>query len=279
MLPIRQLAGFLALSALLSACGQPSIITSAPAQRTGAVAGAPVLTDVPTSVLAVAAPQDPDSVTTAIAAPAAVDSLSEPLGWAREIARHGSLISNLEGLDPDQADRDAIAAADRTVQTSPYWTQTRADQVARAWSPDARQVWLGWGYWGTRWLGRSRHVYFSTSKRALYTVDYGVLGNRTAAFESTGLVMRLAGQYIQQLLQSPADIFPVNGREAYTFARRAGFLSEVRGPIKMILIQVYLLGPQWVFLDENNRPAVFVDARTGGLSFDNTLATILRLLF
>lgn len=279
MRPIRQLAALLALSALLSACGQPAVTASSAPRSSAPVAGAPVLTDVPTPVLAVAAPRDSDILAATSTAGAAVDPLAEPLGWAREISRHGSLISNLEGLDPDQADRAAIESTDRTVQTSPYWTQARADEVARRWSPDARQVWLGWGYWGTRWLGRSRHVYFSNSKRALYTVDYGVLGNRTAAFESTGLVMRLAGQYIQQLLQSPADIYPVNGREAYSYARRAGFLNEVRGPIKLILIQVYLLGPQWIFLDENNRPAVFVDARTGGLSYDNTLATILRLLF
>ena len=275
----RQLVGVLALSALLSACGQPVVTTSANPRGVSSAGGANVLTDVPTPVLAVAAPGDPDVASAARASAPAVDLMSEPLGWAREVARHGSLISNLEGLDPDQADREAIEKGDRTVQTSPYWTQARADEVARRWSADARQVWLGWGYWGTRWLGRSRHVYFSNSKRALYTVDYGVLGNRTAAFESTGLLMRLAGQYIQQLLQSPADIYPVNGREAYSYARRAGFLNEVRGPIKLILVQVYLLGPQWIFLDENNRPAVFVDARTGGLSYDNTLATILRLLF
>ena len=274
----RITAGSLVLAAFLTACGQPIVTTQGQIPRpAGLLTAERDLSDAPVPVLAVDAPRDADALKTSPRSE--LDELETPLSWAREVARHGALITGLDGLDLDEADRAAAASSDRSVQTSPYWTQERADQVARRWSADARQVWLGWGYWGTRWLGRARHVYFSTSKRALYTVDYGVLGNRTAAFESTGLVMRLAGQYISQLLQSPADIYPVNGREAYSFARRAGFLNEVRGPIKMIMIQVYLLGPQWVLLDENNRPAVFVDARTGGLSYDNTLATILRLLF
>lgn len=266
---MKKLVSLMALGAMLAGCGvqgAPGVpAESRLAPRPAAVQPAPAALG--------AAPTDPDARRlTPVAAPAE-DARTEALASAKALAAYGPLVTGLEDLD----------ALDETpafgVQTSPEKTQMKADELARAWSPDAKQLWLAWGFKTISLFGNSRHVYFSASKKRLFTVDFGFWGNKRGQYETTGLVVQYAGKLISALLQEPRDIYPVNGREAYNRARGQAYMNATRGTMKVMLLNPYIVGPQWVFLDESNKPSVCVDANTGEVTSGGILLELLGYLF
>lgn len=256
---------WMALGAVLAGCGVPTPHT-APAV-VAPPAAAPALPSLGM------APADPDAGRVVPVAPPAQDKRTEALATAKAIAAYGPLVTDLESLD----------AIDETpafgVQTSPEKTQVKADELAHEWAPDAKQLWLAWGFKTFSLFGNSRHVYYSATKKRMLTIDFGFWGTRRGQYETTGLVVQYAGKLIATFLKEPRDIYPVSGREAYNRARYQAYTDPTRGTMKVLLIQPYLVGPQWVFLDARNKPSVCVDANTGEVTSGGLLLNLLGYLF
>ncbi len=49
--------------------------------------------------------------------------------------------------------------------------------------------------------------------------------------------------------------------------------------MKAILIDVYFVGPTWIFFDYRNQPAMLVDANDGRTISDSRILDILKYLF
>lgn len=266
---MKKFVTWMALSALVAGCGvqTPHTVSAVSPKAKAPVAAQPVkLADAPVDA-------DASNLVPVAKAPVAQDPRTEALAMARAIAEHGPLVTDLESLD----------AIDETagfgVQTTPEKTQMKADEAARQWAPDAKQLWLGWGYKTISWFGNSRHVYYSAQKKRMLTIDYGFWGNRRGQYETTGLIVQYAGKLISTFLQEPRDIYPVSGREAFNRARYHAYVNQTRGTIKVLMLNPYIVGPQWVFLDERNKPSVVVDANTGEVTSGGLIIELLGYLF
>lgn len=260
---MKKLAATLALTMVLAGCG-----IKAPLEPTTAAA------TLPTNAVTPAFPG-----VQAPLAPLARAGQREPkqedfLAKTKEIGSYGTLISDLASL---QAPTDN--EVEQTVQTTPAATQEKADQIAHQWSTDAKQFYLGWGFKHISFFGRSRHVYFSNSRKSLYTVDFNFWGTKIDEYETSGLIIKYAGKLIAEVLNQPQDVYPVTGRKAYNLAREFGWAAPTMGSVKVLLISPILVGPQWVFLDETNKPAALVDATSGTVQTGGWLLTALYYLF
>lgn len=269
---MKKLMSLLTLSAVMTGCGvnasnhQPLPTVPAALSAPGAVVPAPKLG---------AATSDADAIKTpTLATPVVADRLTGAMASAKELASYGPLVT---GLDTLQAATDAETHG-YAVQTTPQRTQEAADRLARAWSSDAKQLWLAWGFKTFSLFGHSRHVYFSADKKRMLTIDFGFWGNKVDQYETTGLVAQYAGKLIAAFLQEPRDIYPVRGRDAYLIARRQGY-APTHGVAKVLMINPYIVGPQWVFLNAQNKPEVLVDANTGEFRNGGTLLQLLGYLF
>lgn len=265
---MKKIVTLLALSATLAGCGaQPAHIApvSLPAQ-------APAAAQAPLPTLG-AAPADPDAGRLVPVATPAQDEHAAALATAKAIAAYGPVVTDLENLDVFN-DQPAFG-----VQTTPEKTQAKADELAHAWASDSKQLWLAWGFKTVSLFGNSRHVYYSACKKRMLTIDFGFWGTKRAQYETTGLTVQYAGKLISALLKEPRDIYPVSGREAYNRVRNQAYTNPTRGTMKVILIQPYIVGPQWVFLDERNKPSVCVDANTGEVTSGGILLELLGYLF
>ncbi len=266
---MKKFVTWMALSALVAGCGvqTPHTIAAVAPAAKAPVAAQPVkaLADAPADV-------DAARLVPVAAAPAAQDRRAEALAMAKAIAAHGPVVTDLENLD-------VLDEGGFGVQTTPEKTQVKADAAAREWASDAKQLWLGWGYKTISWFGNSRHVYYSAQKKRMLTIDYGFWGNRRGQYETTGLVVQYAGKLIATFLQEPRDIYPVSGREAYNRAQYHAYTNPTRGTVKVLMLNPYIVGPQWVFLDERNKPSVVVDANTGEVTSGGLLIELLGYLF
>jgi hypothetical protein len=268
---VKKLVGIVALSSILAGCGVSSLPVASPA---GALSPQTPATATATAPTLGAAPADPTAQGPALTTTAPkADPYAEFEAQARELAKSGPVVSGLESLEPP-ASEHAIA-----VQTTPYKTQAKADQLARAWASDAREIWLGWGFKYFSIFGRARHVYYSKSKRRRYTIDFGFWGNVLGQYEDNDLLTIAAGNLIAKLLQEPRDVYPVDGRRAYNYARQYGWQVPTNATVKTILICPYLIGPKWVFMGEDGKPGALVDANTGEVTTDGLLLTVISILF
>ncbi len=173
-------------------------------------------------------------------------------------------------------------ASGYSTQALPETTQSQADAAAYAWAPDAQQIWVGWGYWG-RWaplsiFGQARHVYYSESKQRLLYLDYDFFRLQKSEWQSDNIVMKFAGKYITDVLDDARGSFPYDGYDAFNEARQSGYdySSRTTADIKAICIEPIFLGPQWIFFNEMNRPAMIVDANTGEVSDSGLLWDIIQ---
>lgn len=266
---MKKFVSLVALSASLVGCG---VQTAYNAPTVSQMAKAPAAVQ-PAQPALGAAPADPDAGRLVPVAAPAKDARAEALATAKAIAAYGPLVTDLDNLDA--LDEQPAYG----TQTTPEKTQAKADELARTWSPDAKQLWLGWGFKTISLFGNSRHVYFSADKKRLLTIDFGFWGTKRGQYETTGLVVQYAGKLIATFLQEPRDIYPISGREAYNRARYKAYTNPTRGTMKVILINPYIVGPQWVFLDASNKPSVCVDANTGEVTSGGLLLDILGYLF
>ena len=192
----------------------------------------------------------------------------------RSVALHGPVIQNLETLGASLDEESAYG-----VMATPDSTQPKALKTAQEWASDAEQLYLGWGFKWLTVVGHSRHVFWSPKKKKLLTLDYGFWGTLKDRFESENLAMTYGGALIRQLLREPSDRYDFNGKEAFQRAKKAGLQAPAQGAIKAILLDVYFLGPVWIFFDYRNQPAMLVDANDGKVISDSRILDILKYLF
>lgn len=261
---MKRLALLAMASTFLLGCGQRSVVTGT----------APTFTSQPLlatdAVTPVVEKQTP-ARSTPVVLETPLDRLEADL---RSVALHGALIQNLETLGASLDEESAYG-----VMASPDATQPKAMKTAQEWASDAEQLYLGWGFKFLTFVGHSRHVFWSPSKKKLLTLDYGFWGTLKDRTESQNLAMTYGGALIRQLLREPSDRYAFDGKEAFNRAKKAGLQAPANGPIKAILLDVYFLGPIWIFFDYRNQPAMLVDANDGRTISDSRVLDILKYLF
>lgn len=263
---MKKLVSLVALGSILAGCGVAPTYTVSRSVDAKPRATALNLTPAP-SAPAAPTPTPP-------AAPAPSSGLTETLAAAKELGQYGPLMSGFETLVAPGDERGAYG-----VQTTPQKTQEKADAAAREWASDSKQMWLGWGFKTFAFFGRSRHVYFSASKKRLLTIDFNFWGKKIGEYETTGLVTQYAGKLISKVLEEPRDAYAIDGADAYRIAKQAGFQMPTNGNIKVLLFQPMFFGPQWLFLNGENKPSVIVDAKTGEVSSGGLLLQLIGYIF
>lgn len=240
----------LLLGMLLAGCRQQggttlsSLPTPAPAPQ-AAVAALP------------AAPADPDLARQAVP-PAQVDAF-------RAIGARGGFVDGFSGLDE--------APEGYSVQLLPENTQLEAERLAHAWADDARQVYVGWGFWKVHVLGKTRHVYYSHSKRQTFTVEYSFLKSRRTATVCHTDTMEQAFL----VLRDAYDNGGTTASAAYRRAQQAGYRPHKY--VTASLMHLVLVGPVWIFLDDlTMEPTHVVVANGGEVLTDGPLMAGVRYL-
>lgn len=214
----------------------------------------------PASVLSrlAPAPTDPDLQATAALPPSS-------LAACQAIARHGGLLEGFEGLDE--------APAAYTTQLLPEDTQLQAEQIAHQWADDARQLYIGWGFWKIHWLGKVRHVYYSARLKRELRLEYSFLKCKLAATECAAPDLDQAFL----VLRDAYDDRAFTATRAYRRARDAGYRPTKN--VTASLLHLALLGPVWVFLDDATmNPTYLVRADSGEVLTDGPLMIAVRYL-
>lgn len=247
---------------LATGCGQRSLV----AATSPAFNSQPLLTQD-----ASAKPLDKPTTAAPVAAESPLDRLEADF---RTVALHGPVVQHLETLGANLDEESAYG-----VMATPESTQAKAVTAAQAWAADAEQLYLGWGFKWMTFVGHSRHVFWSPSKKKLLTLDYGFWGSLKDQVESENLAMTYGGALIRQLLREPSDRHEFDGKAAFQRAKKAGLEAPAQGAIKAILLDAYFLGPVWIFFDYRNQPAMLVDANDGKVISDSRILDILKYLF
>jgi hypothetical protein len=162
------------------------------------------------------------------------------------------------------------------AQLMPMDTQIRADNTARAWAKDAKQVYIGWGFWKTPMLGQNQHFYYSPSKKKKLIITYKLVTWKSEQKEEDAPNFDLA----YKILKGAADAYNYNGTRAHSRAKQAGYTPTGRNEVG-VLIHPIVLGPQWVFLDNEDHqyPLVAVDAHSGEPYRDGLKMMAIRYMF
>ncbi|MBO9540643.1 hypothetical protein J7643_08635 [bacterium] len=243
----------LAIALLLSGCGRavaPTVSTvqpraAAPAQ-VAAKAPATSLVSAPlASAPKATAPQAPE----AAPAPASFEALQ----WdhLRAIGQAGGLVTGLSSLT-------AEVPASYTTQIVPESTQALAQARAKAWAPDARQAYIGWGFWKVSLLSRVRHAYYSPSKKKVLKLEYSVSSVFLNQYEDDGDGYDLGFL----VLRDAYDVHRYQVKEAHSKARSYGYRPGKN--TTAALLNFVLLGPVWCFIDDRTwEPTVLIKADSG----------------
>lgn len=187
-----------------------------------------------------------------------------PLDTLRDIANRGGLVKGLAAMAPDEGP---------SVQIVPEWTQDQAQELARAWQPDARQVYIGWGFLGTTLLGKVRHVYYSPKTNLQLRLEYSFTRGRLERHVCDGSDFKDAFL----ILRDAYDFHPYQAKDAYKIAKRAGYRKGKY--VTATLLHLVGFGPQWVFIEDTNwRATVAVDAETGEVTTEGPLMWALSYL-
>ncbi len=264
---MNRLAFFALASTLLlsTGCGQRTMVsatapgfTSQPrlvADQAGKLS-APAQAQTPTSPVAVTSP------------------LEQVAADFRQVALYGPVVQDLSTLGANIDEEPGYG-----VMATPDSTQAKAVTHAKTWASDAEQLYLGWGFKWMTFVGHSRHVFWSPTKKKLLTLDYGFWGSLKDQYESESLAMTYGGSLVRQLLREPSDTHAFNGKDAFQRAKKAGLQAPAQGAIKAILLDAYFVGPVWIFFDYRNEPAMLVDANDGRVISDSHILDILKYLF
>ncbi|HEY9897828.1 MAG TPA: hypothetical protein V6D00_01490 [Pantanalinema sp.] len=236
----------IAIALLLSGCGRavaPAVSVAPPRAQ----AAASVAPKAPAAPLA-SAPVAPVS-----AAPEVPPASAEELQWEhlRAIGQAGGLVKGLSSLT-------AETSAPYATQIVPETTQAKAQALARAWAPDARQAYIGWGFWKVSLLSRVRHTYYSPSKKRVLKLEYSVTSAFLSQTEEDG-----EGYDLGFLaLRDAYDVSAFQVKDAHSRARSYGYRPGKN--TTACLLNFVLLGPVWCFIDDRTwEPTVLIKAESG----------------
>lgn len=186
-------------------------------------------------------------------APLGTPSDFDPWPLFRRIGERGGLVKDF---------RAEVEAADSgySVQLVPGTSQERADKAAKKWAPDARQIFVGWGFWKRSWIGFVRHGYYSAQKDQALMLDFALSRWAMKKTEESGENYRDAAA----VLQDVSDGYRYKAKLACDIAKANGYV-----PAKLhvaALLNFGLYGPGWVFLDDRDwSPSLIVHAETGAV--------------
>lgn len=242
----------MAIALLLAGCGRtvaPTVSVAppralAPASQALKAPVAPVATTPAVTVV--------DAATAKPEAPAAA-GVTEATQWAtmQAIARKGGLVTGLSSLT-------AEAPSGYATQLLPETTQAKAEALARAWASDARQAYIGWGFWKVSALGRVRHTYYSPSKQRVLKLEYSVTSGFLKQYEDVADGYDLAFL----VLRDAYDVNAFRVKDAHERARSYGYRPGKNTTAS--LLNFVFLGPVWCFIDDRTwEPTVLVKAESG----------------
>jgi hypothetical protein len=178
-------------------------------------------------------------------------------------------------LSPPQTDLDQIprglinvSGLEHDEQASPYQvqlyarqTQLQAQAEAERWASDAKQFYVGIGFWKTPWLGAIKHAYYSPSKDQLFILFFklfkGIMYKEVTKDPQFALGNRV--------LAGAQDAWAVGLDRAYDKVRNAGYKPKGGAFSIGVLVHPIVIGPVWVFIDnpENQNPLLAIHARDG----------------
>jgi hypothetical protein len=227
------------LSLLLASCAAAPVPTFAPSK---ALPGQPAA-----QAIAAVAPR----VSVEHGEPAAQD----PLAVYRRIGERGGLIKNFTG-DIERAE------VGYNVLVVPSSSQDKAEKVAHEWAPDARQIFVGYGYWKKPFISFVRHGYYSAKKDRALMLDFAV--SKLALVHKSdedGDNYRDAAD----ALGDADDVYKYTAKLATEVAKANGYFPKKFHVGALLNLAFY--GPQWVFLnDEDWTPELLVNAKTGDVT-------------
>ncbi len=162
------------------------------------------------------------------------------------------------------------------TQLVPGATQFKADQIARKWSDDAKQVYIGWGFWKSTLLAQTQHFYYSPSKKKKLVITFKLISWKYTTTEEDAPNFGLANK----VLKGAADIHSWDGRLAHSKARQSGYTPSGKNEVG-VLIHPLVLGPMWVWLDNEDRqyPLMAVKAHSGAVVRDGLEMMAIRYMF
>lgn len=163
-----------------------------------------------------------------------------------------------------------------STQLIPGDTQFKADQIAKKWADDSKQVYIGWGFWKSTLLAQTQHFYYSPSKKKKYIITFKLTSFKHTTAEEDAPKFDLANK----VLKGAADIHSWNGRLAHSQAKKSGYTPGGRNEVG-VLIHPLVLGPMWVWLDNEDHqyPLMAVKAHSGAVVRDGLEMMAIRYMF
>lgn len=259
---MKRLVGLAVGAALLAGCGarvgvaQPALSTTIPA---------------PEKPLAAATHAAPETTNTLVA------NASTNLDQV-----HGDVAPTGFDMKPFQDATGLIGRFATFTETNyssqllPGDTQFKADQIARKWADDGKQVYIGWGFWKSTMLAQTQHFYYSPKKKKKLIITFKLTSWKHSTEEEDAPKFDLANK----VLKGAADIHSWNGRLAHSQAKKSGYTPSGRNEVG-VLIHPIVLGPLWVWLDNENRqyPLMAVKAHSGAVIRDGLEMMAIRYMF
>lgn len=162
------------------------------------------------------------------------------------------------------------------AQLLPIDTQLKADTRARDWASDAKQVYLGWGFWKSTLLAQTQHVYYSPAKKKKLKITFKLVSWKHETSEELAPKFGLANK----LLKGTADVHSWNGKRSHQRARSSGYTPTGRNEVG-VLIHPIVIGPLWVWLDNEDHqyPLMAVKAHSGEVVRDGLEMAAIRYMF
>ncbi|MBI6546433.1 MAG: hypothetical protein HY692_06535 [Cyanobacteria bacterium NC_groundwater_1444_Ag_S-0.65um_54_12] len=162
------------------------------------------------------------------------------------------------------------------VQLVPGDTQAKADDIANRWAPDAKQVYLAWGFWKISMLAQTQHFYYSPGKKKKLIVTFRLVSWQQTVKEENSPALDLGNK----ILKGVADVQSLTARSAHQRAKAHGYVPVGANDIG-VLIHPLAIGPVWVWLDNEHHhyPLLAVEADSGNVIRNGSKMAAIRLLF
>jgi hypothetical protein len=185
----------------------------------------------------------------------------------RRIASNGGLIGSFaEDVERTETGYNLLVV--------PADSQAKADEVARAWAPDARPIFAGYGFWKKAWISFVRHGYYSRTKDRALMLDFAI--SKRVLVRKTD---EPGGAYgdAATVLDDAADQYTYGAKLATDIAKAHGYTPKKIHVAAIMNLRLY--GPHWVFLDDRDwTPTLMVNAKTGQVTRTGPMIEAVKLL-